>query len=99
MPQYSYECVTCGESKDEYRRVDERNNAPDCNLCGTAMIKTISMYAVVPDLEPYYDEHLQTAIRSKQHRKRVMSEQGVSERFGMNWSTAASSKRKRSGRL
>jgi hypothetical protein len=44
---------------------------------------------VVGDLEPYYDDNLETGIKSKQHRKEVMRERGVYEKFGKGWYTSA----------
>ena len=83
MPLYSYECATCNEIRDEFRSVAERNNAPEC--CGTPMKKLIGGYRVVADLEPYYDENLQTYVKSKRHRREVMREQGVGESYGKGW--------------
>lgn len=84
MPLYEYECRDCGAHKDEFRSVIERNNAPTCD-CGNAMAKIIAGYRVVGDLEPYFDDNLQTGIKSKQHRKQVMREQGVTEKYGKRW--------------
>lgn len=94
MPLYEYTCDACQAHKDEFRTVEKRNDAPMCE-CGTAMKKIISGYRVVGDLEPYFDENLQVGIKSKQHRREVMRDQGVSEKFGTNWMTASSSKRHR----
>jgi hypothetical protein len=58
------------------------------------MIKQIGGNYVQPDMAPYWDENLQTGIKSRQHRKEVMREQGVAEKFGTNWWTAASSKKR-----
>lgn len=84
MPLYSYECRDCGEVTDAHRRVDDRNNCPSCK-CGGETEKVISGYRVIGDLEPYYDDNLQTHIQGRQHRQRVMAEQGVSEGYGKNW--------------
>lgn len=92
MPLYEYECGDCHTHKDEFRSVAERNDAPTCE-CGTMMQKIISRYRVLADLEPYYDDNLEAFVKSKQHRRAVMRDKGVSEKFGTNWLTAASSKR------
>jgi putative FmdB family regulatory protein len=92
MPLFEYECSDCHAHKDEFRTVAERNNPPACE-CGAMMKKIISGYRVVGDLEPYYDDNLEAFVKSKQHRREVMREKGVSEKFGTNWMTAASSKR------
>lgn len=94
MPLYTYACNTCGRETDEFRSVAERNACPTCE-CGGSMRKIIAGYRVIGDLEPYYDDNLQAHIRSKQHRKEVMRDQGVSEKFGTNWWTGANTKRVR----
>ena len=94
MPLYSYTCPDCDESKDEYRSVENRNDSPDCSLCKKPMVKTISGYSVIGDLD-YYDENLQTHVKSRKHREKVMRDQGVQEKFGLNWHTAASSKQRK----
>jgi putative FmdB family regulatory protein len=92
MPLYEYECPDCQAVKDEFRTVEQRNDAPTCE-CGTVTQKIISGYRVIGDLEPYYDDNLEAVVKSKQHRREVMREKGVSEKFGTNWMTASSSKR------
>ena len=88
MPLYEYRCRDCGEITEAVRSVDERMDAPACG-CGGETYKIISAYRVHPDFEPYYDDNLETHIKSKQHRKQVMREQGVSEYYGQGWYTSA----------
>ena len=90
---YEYRCETCKEVTDAVRSVADRNNCPEC-VCGGSMVKIISSYRVHSDLKPYYDDTLQTHIDGKQHRARVMKEQGVSENYGQGWYTSAYDKRK-----
>lgn len=85
---YSYQCRACEQITDAYRSVAKRNDCPKCE-CGGDTDKIISAYRAISDLEPYYDDNLQTQIRSKQHRKQVMREQGVSEGYGRGWYTSA----------
>lgn len=84
MPLYSYRCKSCEELTDAFRSVDDRDNAPKCS-CGGETRKIISLYRVHSDLTPYYDDNLQSHIKSKQHRQKVMKEQGVAEKFGKGW--------------
>ena len=81
---YEYQCVSCGKLQEAYRKVNERNDCPPCE-CGSATCKIISSYAVVPDVDPHWDDNLQSYVKSKQHRAQVMREQGVYERFGKGW--------------
>ncbi len=80
--------MTCKETTDAARSVSDRNDCPTCD-CGGKTRKIISLYAVHSDLTPYFDDNLQTHIEGKQHRQRIMKEQGVSEHFGQNWHTSA----------
>lgn len=45
---------------------------------------------IIPDFEPYYDEHISKSgepvlVESKQHRKKLMQENGVTEAYGKGW--------------
>jgi len=80
---YQYEC-SCGATKEEFRSVAARNDPLACE-CGKPMTKIIGGHRVIGDMQPYYDENLETYIRSKQHRREVMKEQGVSEAYGKGW--------------
>lgn len=82
---YVYDCPDCGGIKEEFRKVDDRNKLPKCELCKVVMSRVIGGHNVIPDLQPYFDENLQTGIKSRQHRERVMREQGVSEKIGKGW--------------
>ena len=90
---YEYRCAICGEVTDAIRSVADRDNCPPCP-CGGETRKIISSYKVHGDMAPYYDEHLQTHIQGKQHRQRVMKEQGVSEYYGQNWHTSSRKNRR-----
>lgn len=83
MPLYSYQCPVCDDIRDEFRSVAQRNDAPEC--CGEKMKKLIGGYGVIDDVDPYYDDDLETYIKSKQHRRRVMKEKDVSEHYGKGW--------------
>jgi len=86
--QYRYRCLDCKEITEAVRSVEGRNDCPICP-CGGQTRKIISLYTVHNDMAPYYDEHLQCHIRGKQHRQKVMKEQGVSEYYGAGWHTSA----------
>ena len=94
MPLYEYRCLDCSELQEEYRSVADRDKTPDCNICGGITKKIISGYRVHGDFDPYYDENLETYVRSKQHRKHVMKAQGLEEHYGQNWHTSAKKTRK-----
>lgn len=82
---YVYECPDCGGTKEEFRKVEERNNPVNCDLCGIAMQRVIGGHSVVGDVDPYWDDNLECGIKSKQHRKQVMREKGVYEKYGKGW--------------
>ena len=85
MILYQYRCELCNELTDASREIEERNDCPKCEHCGGKTRKIISRYAAHSDLAPYYDDNLQSYVKSKQHRKSVMREQGVSEKYGKGW--------------
>ena len=84
MMIYEYQCDVCKQLTTAWKSVADRNNAPKCE-CGGDTKKIISGYSVVPDLQPYFDDNLESHIKSKQHRKQVMREQGVAEKYGKGW--------------
>jgi putative FmdB family regulatory protein len=89
MPLYEYRCRTepCGELTEAIRSVADREDCPSCSHCGGNTRKIISFtQAVHPDFAPYYDDNLETHIKSKQHRKKVMKEKGLVEAYGKGWS-------------
>ncbi len=96
MPVYEYRCrgSACKRLTTAVRKVDDRDNAPDCKFCGCVTRKIISLYYAHSDLTPYYDDNLQCHITGKQHRQKVMQEQGVCENYGQDWHTSARKKRK-----
>lgn len=95
MILYEYECFQCEGLTEAMREIDDRDISPECQHCGGRTRKIISAYRVHGDLSPYYDDNLETYITSKQHRKAVMSDQGVSENFGQNWHTSSVKRRHR----
>lgn len=84
MPIYEYRCQDCNEITDAFRSVSNRDDAPECS-CGGETKKIISSYRVHSDFAPYYDENLESYVKSKQHRKKVMKEKGVTEAYGKGW--------------
>lgn len=58
MPIYSYRCPYCGTQRDEYRKVDDRDNAPFCmceqNMHGILpMSRVVTAPYIAPDIQPY----------------------------------------------
>jgi len=88
MILYEYRCLLCKEITEALRDIDDRDDCPPCD-CGGETKKIISAYRVHGDMQPYYDDNLETHIQSKQHRQKVMKQQGVEENFGQNWHTSA----------
>lgn len=87
MPIYTYQCLDCEALTDAYKKIDERNDCPIC-ACGGQTKKIISNYFAISDLDPYLDMNIgsePTWVKSKQHRKQLMKENGVSEIYGKGW--------------
>ncbi len=83
MILYEYQCLDCEKITEALRTVDDRNNCPECK-CGGETKKIISKSAVHSDFVPYLDENIgsePTWIKSKQHRKKVMKENGVTDGY------------------
>ena len=91
---FEYRCRKCKEITSAIRCVDDRDLPIDCKHCGGSTRKIISLYKVHSDIAPYYDDNLQCHISGKQHRQRVMAEQGVCENYGQGWHTSDRKKRK-----
>ena len=85
MPIYEYRCRACAEITDAWRSVDERDKAPPCQICGTETRKILSVSRPIGDMAPYFDDNLESYVKGKQHRKKLMKEKGVSELYGKGW--------------
>jgi putative FmdB family regulatory protein len=85
MPLYDCRCPECGEKEDIWARIDELS--PKCPECGRGMMRLISPTRIICDITPYFDENLADAkkcpdgqwVKSRQHRKVIMKEQGLAE--------------------
>ena len=85
MPIYDYEC-TCGNKElDRYSRIDEREPCPECGLEMRRLISSRFGINMGVGAYGYYDENLDTYIHTNAHKRRVMQEQGVHEKFGKGW--------------
>ncbi len=85
MPLYDFKCDRCGNTEEYFAGYEER--VLPCK-CGGQMIRQIShSYGIVMGVPAagYYDENLGTYINSNRHKRQVMQEQGVSEKFGKGW--------------
>lgn len=81
---YEYRCQQCEHITEAIRTVAERYNSPLCEKCGCQTSKIVSTgTAVHGDIKPYLDEHIGNGepvhVKSKQHRKQLMKDFGVSE--------------------
>ena len=74
MPIYEYSC-SCGLKKDEYRKIDDRNNVPKCTLCDKDMNLTISQTNVsnVESFNSHYDMILGKYFSSKEEKENYLS--------------------------
>ena len=77
---YDFQCSECGHTK-EY--IVEENETVSCPNDGSELKRLPPVFRInmgpVP-LTGYYDDNLQTYITSNTHRKKVMEQQGVSEK-------------------
>ena len=84
MPIYRYRCNACRDVTEAFRKMADHKDTPACK-CGAETRQILSLPKVFSDIDPYFDENLETQITSKKHRRRVMAEQGVEEAFGKGW--------------
>ncbi len=42
MPTYEYRCDPCGTSEEHQRKVDDRDNFPECQYCTVTMKRIIN---------------------------------------------------------
>ena len=85
MFTYEYRCKDCKKITEADRQAAERDEPCKCMHCGGDTRKIISLSQAHSDMRPYFDENLDTYITGRQHRVKVMKEQGVSEYFGKGW--------------
>lgn len=83
MILYEYKCLKCDKITNKFRDIEDRDNCPQCE-CGGETKKIISKSKVHGDFMPYLDENIGDEpvwIESKQHRKKVMKENGVTDGY------------------
>ncbi|MBW2621263.1 MAG: zinc ribbon domain-containing protein [Deltaproteobacteria bacterium] len=81
MPIYEFECA-CGHNADFIKKMgDFVQICPKCGQNMNKLISTANINVGPVSITGYYDDNLQTYIRSNTHREQVMREQGVTE-FG-----------------
>lgn len=77
---YDFECNYCGRQKEFMVYPDEE---PECPLCCCDMKRLPPVFRInmgpVP-LVGYWDDNLNTYIRTNTHRKQIMADQGVTEK-------------------
>jgi hypothetical protein len=74
MPIYVYQCCQCHKRAEEFRHIEQRDNAPVC--CGKEMDRRIMPTMVQADIQPYMSVAIdkesgkRVGIQSrKQHRE------------------------------
>lgn len=71
MPLYTYLC-RCGYETDEFRHMDQRNDAPI--HCGKPMERQITPHRVNADIQPYQSmatgEWITSRVKHREHLKR-----------------------------
>ena len=85
MPAYDFLCQKCSKKEEVFMKLADYKK-PDC--CDQPMKQIIGNYHIVMDLKPYLDENLSEQpvyVRSKKHRRQLMQEAGVTEKFGKGW--------------
>jgi len=86
MPLYDYRCKKCGVVENVLAKMDEKTIVHD--ECGKNMTRFISgnkSISMGVGAYGYYDDNLQAFCGTNREKKRIMKEQGVSEKYGKGW--------------
>lgn len=79
MPLYDYKCTNCiREDLDVVAKPDQYERV--CGTCGGAMERQLPTPSIIPDIEPYLDEHMghePVYVKSRQHKKALLRERGL----------------------
>jgi len=86
MPIFDYECKNCGLVENVFAGINDKTIVHD-KCCGQ-MNRIISGRKGINmgvGAYGYYDDNLQAFCGTNRERRRIMKEQGVSEKFGKGW--------------
>lgn len=86
MPIYVYKCSKCGQIHEDFRKMEDRKEGPEC--CGEKTRQHYGNYHVIGDIKPYLDENISDKpvwVKSRQHREQLIKENKVVELYGKNW--------------
>lgn len=82
MPVYEYKCQDCKFVFERIYRISDFPSIVSCDKCGRLARKILSkVQNVRPNWEPYFDENLDTMITGREHRRRLMKEQGLEDKY------------------
>ena len=85
MPIYDYVCK-CGYSGEHIAKPDEVwIDCPKCKIQMKRQFHSRFGIAMGVGAYGYFDENLNTYIRTNTQKREVMREQGVSEKYGKGW--------------
>lgn len=84
MPIYDWECK-CGYKGEHIAKVDEKLKCPNCLKVMKRQMP--SSHGINMGVGPYgyYDDNLETYVHTNRHRREVMRQKGVQEKFGKGW--------------
>jgi len=86
MPIFDYECPNCGTVEDVYAGINDKTIVHE--KCKGVMKRFISgkkSISMGVGAYGYYDDNLQAFCGTNREKKRIMKEQGVSEKYGKGW--------------
>ena len=77
---YDYECPKCGHTAEQLTRTGDVFICPEDGATLKQMPPVFRINTGPVPITGYFDDNLQTFIRTNTHRKQVMEEQGVCEK-------------------
>ena len=84
MPIYDYECE-CGWKGEVITSMDVDPPCPECD--GDMKRLMPGTHGIAMGVGPYgyYDDNLQSYVSTNAEKRRLMQEQGITEKYGKGW--------------
>ena len=86
MPIYDFECPNCGTIENVVAGINDKTIVHEkCKGIMKRFISGNKGISMGVGAYGYYDDNLQAFCGTNKEKKRIMKEQGVSEKYGKGW--------------
>ncbi len=79
MPMYETRCDCCGKKEQIFRKIDDRDNLPRCEMCNGTIARIIVAPYIRPDITPYQSPNGDYMVNSRAQRKEDLKRCGAIE--------------------